>query len=141
MLAFAKKEDRSAWLQAHARDPKKFKCNQQWHRYYLVEDQFEPDMGICFGYDPNNDAYFISDNVPTAIRTKILQIEYYRIKIVDQQSHECALRLCLQYDVDALLIQTLTTFYGNLCAHFEHGEQTLESQDAKAALDYLRSLS
>lgn len=134
----------SMWLQAHAQDPHRFRCDNRWHNYFLVDDDFNPDMGICFGYDPANNAFFISDNTPANIRTDILRIEYRRINLTPNQSHYQALRSSLEAmpasSTRSLLIETLTEFYSNLCLHFEHGEETTKSLVVALALRYLRSL-
>ncbi len=148
MLAFADQKDLSAWLQAHAQKPSKFRCNGKLRIYYLVDENFNPDMGICFGYAPNNHAFFISDNTPVAVRTLILQIEYRRINpenLEHPKSHCDTLRYSLDKMPDSptkeLLVTTLTEFYSNLVLHFEHGDlKTPEYKDVHAALAYLRSL-
>ncbi len=147
MISFAKSDPvtLSMWLQAHTQQkPIKFWYNQRWYRYCLVDDDFIPDMGICFGYDPNNKMYYISDNVPATIRVNILRIECGRITVANDKRHAWALAYYLEHmpqsDKKTLLVATLTTFYSELAHHFEHGEETLESKDAHAALNYLRSL-
>ncbi len=135
----------SMWLQAHAQEPRQFLCNSQWHRYFLVDDVFNPDMGICFGYDDANNTYFISDNVPANIRTDILRIEHRRLtNPAHEKKHSYAVALFFNgmpaSRSKRLLVRTLTTFYENLCMYYEHGAETLESRDAHAALTYLRSL-
>lgn len=147
MLAFTENDavTLSMWLQAHAQEPGKFRCNNAFHTYYVVDGTFNPDMGICFGYDPSNDAFFISDNIPVSIRILILQIEWRRLNCAQHQSHNQALRISIESMPNnqdkRLLVITLVEFYKNLCLHFEHGEETLESRDVHAALDYLRSQS
>lgn len=145
MLAFAPADEvsLSMWLQAHAREPQRFWCNASWHRYYVVDSHFNPDMTTCFGYDPNNGAFFISEDVPKSIRSLVLQIEWHRINRVDHQRHRHALRASLEpmprSGVRDKLITILIRFYENLALHYEHCEETLESEDVRHALTYLRS--
>lgn len=136
----------SMWLQAHAQKrPIKFWWDHRWYQYCLVDDDFNPDMGICFGYDPGNNMYYISDNVPEEIRVSIVCIERLRIMVANDQRHAWALEFYLEKmprsNKKTLLVETLTHFYSELVRHFEEGCETLESLDAKAALKYLRSLS
>ncbi len=133
------------WLQRHVEtEPKRFKCCGEYHPYYVVNGTFNPDMHICFGYCGENKVFYISENVPANIRTLILQIEYRRINLADHKRHHHALRISLEAmptsAIKALLVSTLVQFYKNLCLHYEHGEESLESRDAAEALRYLRSL-
>src|SRR3989338_10045350 len=138
MLALPTAQQRSMWLQAHAVRPEKdryprFTCDKKWHAYILISAESDPvpDMALSFGYDPNNDLYFITDNTPEEIRPSILQIEYRRINHDDHHSHCHALRTSLEgmpkSGMRKLLLARLLTFYKNLDAAFEDCE-SIESQ-------------
>ncbi|OGY31457.1 MAG: hypothetical protein A3C02_01835 [Candidatus Andersenbacteria bacterium RIFCSPHIGHO2_02_FULL_45_11] len=150
MLALPTAQQRSMWLQAHAVRPDKdrcprFRCDGKFHSYILISAESDPvpDMALSFGYDPNNDLYFITDNTPEEIRPSILQIEYRRINHDAHHSHHHALQTSLagmpNGKIKKLLVPRLLTFYANLDSEFESFE-SFEAQDAHAALAYLESI-
>lgn len=147
MLAFPDQADLSEWIQAHLVTTSRCKCDGVFQPYSVVDshEEFNPDMRRCWGWDQNNQRCYISDAIPLKLRPLIIQMERRRILRIHQQSHDQAVRQTLDAMPRSamwfLLRETLATFYEDLCLHFEHGDQTRESTDAAAALQYLRSLA
>lgn len=78
-VAFAKAEDQSNWIRNHSVRTNKFREHGRPQKFVVTDDEFEPDMNICFGYDTATQTFFVSDTVPPILREILVRFECMRL--------------------------------------------------------------
>lgn len=145
MLALV--DDRlTLWIRNHAARKDKFRYSSKTQWYYVVDDDFDPDMPVCFGYDEAHDTFFISENIPTTMRMQVLHMECYRLYDCPTHTHLDAVKILLSKPTFAKsaradLTEILRTFYTAFVGHLTDADMSDHAEDARATLRYLKSIS
>lgn len=143
---FALADDRlTTWIQNHAARKNKFRYLSKTQWYYIVDDEFETDMPVCFGHDEACDTLFISDSIPHAMRMQILHMECYRMYECPTHAHLDAVQHLLSKPtfskpIKAGLIEILRTFYVAFADKFVDADMSDYAEDVRATAKYLELL-